>query len=101
MLACGAWVAGHGPAAIQALCRWRSLDSLRFTSTFAILSLLAIGSLVVFFYASPELDACEGFDVGTVSCHKSAQPVACPGTVTMQLKDPMGALSALSKFVRR
>ena len=29
MLACGAWAAGHSPAAIQALCRWRSLDSLR------------------------------------------------------------------------
>ena len=29
MLACGAWAAGHSPGAIQALCRWRSLDSLR------------------------------------------------------------------------
>ena len=29
MLACGAWKAGHGPSAIQALCRWQTEDSLR------------------------------------------------------------------------
>ena len=29
MLACGAWAAGMDAATIQALCRWRSVDSLR------------------------------------------------------------------------
>ena len=29
MLACGAWAAGMEPETIQALCRWRSVESLR------------------------------------------------------------------------
>lgn len=79
-----------------------SLDSLRFTSTLAIIALLTVAVVVVVYAAaSTELGACGGYYDGTVSCiaPEAAPVAACPGAVQAHGRSLTATLKALSKFV--
>ena len=107
-------------AIVAPLSLLRNIDSLRFTSTLAILSLGAISIAIVAYSLIPSLDACGGFVAGTVTCHADdpmphhASPVStvdvsnasetttawpCPGQVNWAVQPPIGLVRALSKFV--
>ena len=78
----------------------RTMDSLKFTSIFAVLALLAVAVVILVFAGSAELDACAGFTAHTVGCHGDpAETRACPGGVRQGPAHPSGVVRALSKFV--
>lgn len=80
----------------------KSMDSLRFTSSFAIAALLLTAVFIVAFSMLPSSTACQGFTTHTVTCNgaaHAAQPLSCPGTITYGVGAPMPSARALSKFV--
>ena len=96
------WVWTLAAAAIVTpLTLLRSLDSLRFTSTLAIISLCAAALVTaVHWVAHTSLHVCGGFTDGTVMCHPEASTqMACPGHVDPFVRPLLPTLTAFSKFV--
>ena len=86
----------------------RTLDALRYTSTMAIITILAAAIVIVTFATTPSLGACDGFEAHTVTCHVSLAGLEaggdpprspCPGEVRLATAQPSDILRALAKFV--
>ena len=79
----------------------RSLDTLKFTSSFAIASLLGVTVFVIAFSMYPS-SACGGYVDGTVTCLATASAnvsQTCPGTIAYVARPAFPTVRALSKFV--
>ena len=84
----------------------KSIDSLRFTSTLAILALVSVTvAIIAFAVGGDGLGTCDGFSDGTVVCRHPGSPGSpgatptCHGQVVVGPRPLLPTLRALSKFV--